>query len=131
MPAAAASRGRWSGRVITAVPVAFLVFDATLKLFHIPAVAQASQALGWPNHLNSALGLLILACLVLYLVPRTAVIGAVLLTGYLGGAVAVHLRVGDSLFGQTLFPTYVGVLLWSGLFLRDRRVRAAIGKVID
>jgi len=89
-------------------------------------VAEPSIQLGWPTHLNPVLGVLILGCLALYLWPRTAALGATLLTGYLGGAVAIHLRVGDPLGSHVLFPVYVGALFWAGLALRDARVRTLI-----
>jgi len=117
---------RWSGRVLTGIPVAFMLFDAAIKFAHIPEVAEASLQLGWPTHLNPVLGTLILGSLALYLWPRTAPLGATLLTGYLGGAVAIHLRVGDPLGSHVLFPVYVGALFWAGLALRDARVRALI-----
>jgi len=117
---------RWSGRVLTGIPVAFMLFDAAIKFAHIPEVAEASLQLGWPTHLNPVLGTLILGCLALHLWPRTAALGATLLTGYLGGAVAIHLRVGDPLGSHVLFPVYVGALFWAGLALRDARVRALI-----
>ena len=120
------SAARWSGRVLTGIPVAFMLFDATVKFTHIPAVAEASLKLGWPTHLNPLLGVVILGCLALYLSPRTAALGATLFTGYLGGAVAIHLRVGDPLATHTLFPVYVGALFWAGLVLRDGRVRALV-----
>jgi len=120
------SAARWSGRVLTGIPVAFMLFDATIKFAHIPEVAEASLKLGLPTHLNPVLGVLILACLALYLWPRTAALGATLLTGYLGGAVAIHLRVGDPLATHVLFPVYVGALFWAGLALRDARVRALV-----
>src|SRR5262249_2805282 len=120
------SIARWSGRVLTGIPVAFMLFDATIKFAHIPEVAEASLKLGWPTHLNPVLGLVILGCLALYLWPRTAALGATLLTGYLGGAVAIHLRVGDPLTTHVLFPVYVGALFWAGLALRDARVRALV-----
>ena len=124
--ARASSGVRWSGRVLTGIPVAFMLFDATIKFAHIPEVAEASLKLGWPTHLNPALGVIILGCLALYLWPRTAALGATLFTGYLGGAVAIHLRVGDPLASHILFPVYVGVLFWAGLALRDARVRALV-----
>ena len=120
------SAARWSGRVLTAIPVAFMLFDAAIKFAQIPEVAQASLQLGWPTHLNPVLGVIILGCLALYLSPRTAALGATLFTGYLGGAVAVHLRVGDPLASHVLFPVYVGALFWAGLVLRDARVRALV-----
>ena len=107
---------------MTAVPVLFLLFDAAIKLAGLP-VAEASERRGLPVHLSTGIALLLLGCLALYLVPRTAPLGAVLLTGYLGGAVLMHVPVGDPLFSHTLFPVYVGALLWAGLFLRDERVR--------
>lgn len=117
---------RWAGRILTAIPVAFLTFDAAIKFTHIQPVTETMATLGWPVGLAPVLGALLLACLALYLFPPTAALGAVLLTGYLGGAVATHVRVGNPLFSHILFPTYVGALLWAGLLLRDRRVRALI-----
>lgn len=117
---------RWSGRVLTGIPVAFMLFDAAIKFAHIPEVAEASLQLGWPTFLNPVLGVIILGCLALYLWPRTAALGATLFTGYLGGAVAIHLRVGDPLGSHVLFPVYVGALFWAGLVLRDARVRALL-----
>ena len=120
------SAGLWGGRVITGLPVSFMAFDAVIKLVHIPQVAEASAQLGWPDPLNSVLAVVILLCLALYLWPRTAVLGATLFTGYLGGAVAIHARVGDPLLTHTLFPVYVGGLLWVGLYLRDAGLRTLL-----
>ena len=120
----------WAGRVLSGLPVAFLIFDAALKLVHPAFVTEASAKIGWPDGVITPLGVVLLACVALYLVPRTAVLGAVLLTGYLGGAVATHLRVGDPLFSHTLFPVYFGVMLWGGLYLRDARVRAAVKREV-
>lgn len=117
------SRARWTGRALTGLTTAFLLFDAGIKLAGHPEVTKSSLALGLPVDLAPWLGVLTLACLALYLVPRTAVLGAVLFTGYLGGAVLTHLRVGDPLLTHTLFPVYIGALLWVGLYLRDDRVR--------
>ena len=117
-------RSVWSGRVLTALPVLFMVFDLGIKAVGHPAVAETSAKLGLPVSLAPICAALIAACLVLYLVPRTAVLGAVLMTGYLGGAVLVHARVGNPLLSHTLFPIYVGALFWVGLYLRDPRVRA-------
>ena len=108
------------------LPSLLLAFDVLGKLLRRPEVAEASVRLGLPVELGTTLGVLLGACLALYLVPRTAVLGAVLLTGYLGGAVAIHLRVGDPLASHTLFPVWVGALLWLGLGLRDARVRALV-----
>ena len=116
----------WSGRALTALPVAFMIFDATIKFVHPQVVTEASQRIGFPDSLNVALGVIVLIGLALYLVPRTAVLGAVLLTGYLGGAVAIHARIFDPLFSHTLFPVYVGAMFWAGLALRDVRVRQLI-----
>jgi hypothetical protein len=112
--------------VLTGIPVAFLLFDAAIKFTTIKPVSDAMTQLGWPVNLAAPLGALLLSCVILYLVPQTAVFGAVLLTGYLGGAVATHLRVGDPLFSHILFPTYVGAMIWGGLALRDTRVRALL-----
>jgi hypothetical protein len=122
-PVPATPSARWTGRVLSGLPVLFLVFDVAIKLIGHPAVAEASEHLGLPLDLAPRVAVILAACLALYLVPRTAVLGAVLLTGYLGGAVLVHLRVGDPLISHALFPVYVGTLLWAGLYLRDPRVR--------
>lgn len=119
-------RSRWTGRIVGGVPVLFLVFDAAMKLANIAPVREATERLGLPISANTGLGFLLLACVALYVTPRTAPLGAVLTTGYLGGAVAIHLRVGDPLATHTLFPVYVGALLWLGLALRDARVRSLL-----
>lgn len=116
----------WTGRVLTALPVLFLAFDSVIKLVKISAVTETFEKLGWSPDLARGIGMLELVCLVMYVVPRTAVVGAILLTGFLGGAIATHLRLGDPLFSHTLFPTYVGAMLWGGLYLRDARVKALI-----
>ena len=110
-------------RIVTGIPVLFLSFDALMKLANNHHVAEASVQLGLPPNLSVPLGLVLATCLVLYLLPRTAPLGAVLLTGYLGGAVLAHLRIGDPMISHTLFPVYVGVMVWTGLYLRDSRVR--------
>ena len=114
------------GVAISALPVLFLAFDAIIKLTNVPAVAEANASLGLPAHLAPGLAVLELVLLVLYLVPRTALVGAILWTGYLGGAIAIHLRVANPLFSHTLFPLYVALPLWAGLALRDARVRALV-----
>ena len=116
----------WIGRIMSGLPVLFLLFDAAIKIAHISAVTEGSARLGLPDDVNPALGVVLLASVVVYVVPRTAVLGAVLLTGYLGGAVAMHVRVTDPLASHVLFPVYVGVLLWGGLYLRDSRVRTVL-----
>lgn len=115
------------GRVVSALPVLFLAFDAVTKVVQIEPVVESFKELGVPVHLARGIGVLELVCLFFYLVPRTAPLGALLLTGYLGGAVATHVRVESPLLSHTLFPVYVGALLWLGLYLRDRRVRALLG----
>jgi hypothetical protein len=117
---------RWSGRILTAIAVLFLIFDFSIKLAHIRPVTDAFARLGIPDRLAVTIGTLELICLAMYLVPRTAVLGAVLLTGFLGGAIMLHVRVGDPLFSHILFPVYIGALLWVGLYLRDPRLRALV-----
>ncbi len=123
---ARAARGRWAGLLVTAVPVLFLIFDLSIKLAHAKPVTEAFARLGIPDGLAVTVGALELLCLALYLVPRTAVLGAVLLTGFLGGAIMLHLRIGDPLFSHILFPVYIGGLLWLGLYLRDPRVHTLL-----
>jgi hypothetical protein len=113
-----------SGRILSAIPVLFLVFDAAIKLAQIAPVTEAMLHLGYPVHLAPVIGLIELSCLALHLMPRTALPGLLLLTAFLGGAVASHLRVGDPLLTHVLFPVYVATMLWGGVFLRDARVRA-------
>jgi hypothetical protein len=112
--------------VLTGIPVAFLAFDAAIKLANPAFVTEASAKIGVPPELTVLLGVILGVCLALYLIPRTAPLGAVLLTGYLGGAILTHLRIGDPLISHTLFPIYVGALLWAGLYLRDDRVRRLV-----
>jgi DoxX-like family len=116
----------WAGRVISALPALFLLFDAVLKFIKPPQVVEGTLQLGYTESVILPLGIVLLACTVLYLIPRTSVLGAILLTGYLGGAIATHVRVGSPLFTHTLFPIYVGALVWGGLFLRDERLRSFI-----
>lgn len=115
----------WIGRIVSVLVTLFLLMDVAVKFIRPmpPQVAEAFQRIGYPPSLALPLGILLLACLVLYVIPRTAPLGATLLTGYLGGAVASHWRVGDPLWMYTLFPVYFGVLAWVGLALRDSRVR--------
>lgn len=119
-------RARWAGRIVSGVPAAFLLFDAALKLAKPPFVVEGTVRLGYPAGVIVPLGVVLLASTLLYLLPRTSALGAILLTGYLGGAVATHVRVGDPLASHVLFPVYVGVLLWVGLWLRDARLRAFV-----
>ncbi len=116
----------WAGRIVSALPVLFLLFDSVIKLMNIAPVTESFQKLGYRPSIAIGIGLLELACVVVYLIPRTSLHGAILLTGYLGGAIATHLRVGDPLFSHVLFPTYVAALLWTGLLLRNARLRALL-----
>jgi DoxX-like family len=106
--------------------VLFLLMDSALKFTSLPAVADSFRQLGYPVALAPVIGVLLLACLAVYLVPRTSVLGAILLTGYLGGAVATHVRVGNPLFSHVLFPVYVALVVWAGLYLREPRLRALV-----
>jgi hypothetical protein len=117
-----------TGRVLTGIAVLFLTFDAVMKIVMAPQAVEGTAQLGYPTHVLFALGLIQVLCLALYLIPRTAIVGAVLWTGYLGGAIATHVRVESPLFTHTLFPIYVAALLWGGLWLRDRRVHALISR---
>ena len=115
----------WTGRVVSGLAVAFLLFDASMKLVRLPIVVAATEQLGFPQSSILLLGGVLLACTAIYAVPRTAALGAVLLTGYLGGAVAAHVRVGNPAF-ETVFPVIVGSLIWGGLLLRDGHLRATL-----
>lgn len=124
-PSGAPSKAqRWTGRVLSGLAATFLFFDAAMKLVLIQPVIESSKQLGYPVHTMLGIGLTLLVCTLLYVIPRSAALGAVLLTGYLGGAIATHVRVEDPLFSHTLFPIYLATLIWGGLFLRDVRLRA-------
>lgn len=123
---AASARARWAGRVLSGLGVLFLVFDAAVKVLELPLAAEATTRLGYTASAVFGIGILEIVLLVIYLVPRTALVGAVLWTGYLGGAIATHVRVASPLFSHTLFPIYIAALLWAGLWLRDRRLRALV-----
>src|SRR4051794_7449072 len=125
-PAPASRKGLWAGRIITGVMSLFLVMDAAMKLLQPPAVVERVSEVGWTAGSLTGLGILMLVLLALYLIPKTAILGAVLWTGYLGGAVATHVRVGQPLFSAVLVPVYVGGLLWLGLWLRDEKLRAML-----
>jgi hypothetical protein len=117
-------RELWTGRAMSGTAVAFLVFDSLGKLFQVQPVVDETRQLGYPPEVVFSLGVTLLSCVLTYLVPRTSVLGAVLVTAYLGGAVATHVRVGSQLFSHVLFPAYVAALLWGGLLLRDAQLRA-------
>ncbi len=115
-----------AGRIITGIVVLFLLFDMTVKLMASPQALEASAKLGFNANQVFSIGLIEVVCLIVYLIPRTAPIGAILWTGYLGGAIVTNLRQGSPLFTHILFPTYVAAFIWGGLYLRDRRVRALL-----
>ncbi len=116
----------WVGRTVQAGVIIFLLFDVIIHALDIPVVVQSFAALGYSNGVAFPLAIVELACLILYIIPRTSVLGAILLTGYLGGAVASNLRVGYPLFTNVLFPVYFGIALWGALYLRDPRFRKFI-----
>jgi hypothetical protein len=126
--AAPSKARRWTGRVISTLVVLFLIMDIVFKFIRPipPQVMQSISQLGFQPNILPITGILLLVCTALYILPRTSVLGAVLLTGYLGGAVSVHLRVGNPLFGYILFPVYLGILLWAGLCLREPRLLALL-----
>jgi hypothetical protein len=112
----------WTGRVISALAVLFLLFDSLIKVFQLPPAIEATVQLGYQENLVLGIGLLELACLAIYVVPRTSIFGAILLTGYLGGAIATHVQNGSDMF-SLVFPALVGGLVWAGLYVRDRHLR--------
>jgi len=127
--AGVSTKALWTGRALSGFAVAFLLFDGIMKFFMDklpPEALEAGAALQWPIEKMPLVGTILLLCVLLYLIPRTAVLGAILLTGYLGGAVASHIRVDNPLFSHTLFPIYIAIFIWLGLYLRDRRVKQAI-----
>jgi hypothetical protein len=128
MEATAISKSRlWTGRIMSGFAILFLLFDAILKFVNPPEVAQTTvNELGYAEHHILVMGVLGLSVTLLYMIPRTSVFGAVLLTGYLGGAIATHVRVDNPLFSHILFPVYVGILVWGGIWLRDERSRALL-----
>jgi len=113
----------WAGIIVSALPALFLLVDAAGKLLKPEPVVSGTLELGYSENVIVPLGITLLISVILYAVPVTSVLGAILLTGYLGGAVATHVRVGNPLATHVLFPIYIGVLLWLGLYLRDMRIR--------
>jgi hypothetical protein len=116
----------WAGRILSGAVILFLLVDGGMKLVPINAVIDASREFHIPVELARTLGIITLACTILYAIPATSVLGAILLTAYMGGAVYTHLRIGSPLFSHTLFGVYLGVMSWGGLWLRDAAVRALI-----
>ena len=117
---------RRTGRILTGIAVAFLAFDLTFKFSGAKESIEATAQLGWAPHHLPIIGMIEIVCLILYIVPRTAPLGAILWTGYLGGAIATHLRIDNPLFSHILFPIYVAAFIWGGLYLRDARIRALL-----
>jgi hypothetical protein len=115
----------WAGRIISWLPALFLLVDGAMKLVKPAPVVEATVKLGYPESVLLGLGIILITCTILYLIPRTCVLGAILLTGYLGGAVATHVRVGEGWF-PVLFPVFFGILIWGGLYLREERLQTLI-----
>lgn len=112
----------WAGRIISAFCVLFLIFDSVIHLLNVPPVVQAFAQLGYSDALAVPLGIIELVCIALYVIPRTSILGAILMTAYLGGATAAQVRIG----GPWLFSVFIGVLIWAGLFLQDEDLRALV-----
>ena len=115
----------WTGRIISALIVLFMLFDGITKIMKVPQVMAATAQIQYPPNLIPLTGAIALICTILYAIPRTAILGALLLTGYLGGAVVIQLRVGNPVF-ETCFPIIFGILAWAGLYLREPQLRALI-----
>jgi hypothetical protein len=127
LPTSSISRGAlWTGRVMSGLVIAFLLIDGAMKLIPLQVVIDTSQQMAIPLDIIRTLGVLTLVGTLLYAWPRTSVLGAIILTGYLGGAIYAHFRLADPLFTHTLFGVYLGLLIWGGLYLRDPRVRALL-----
>ncbi len=121
------TRTYWIGWVLSGLAIAFLLMDATMKLMALPIVLETSAPLGFAGaDMARGLGIVLLVSTLLYAAPQTAVLGAILLTGYLGGAVATQVRVDSPLFSHVLFGVYLGIFIWGGLYLRDASVRALL-----
>ena len=116
----------YAGWGLSVIVIIFLAMDLTMKFMRLPIVLSTTEQLGWPTSSITALAVLLMIATVLYAFPKTSVLGAILLTGYLGGAVATHVRIGSPLFSHVLFGVYLGLFVWGGLYLRDVRVRSLI-----
>jgi hypothetical protein len=125
-PISPSKKSLWTGRILSGLMGAFLLFDAGIHLLKPAPVVEAFAKLNLPIRFAVTLGIVELLCVALYAIPATSILGAILLTGYLGGAVAIQMTSGNPFFGEVLFPVYVGVILWGGLYLRDERLRALI-----
>ena len=119
---------RWTGRVLSGVVILFLLFDGAMKLLPLQVVTETMDKIGYgaSDNLARGLGIITIVCTVLYAVPPTSILGAILLTGYLGGAIASHLRIDSPLFTHTLFGLYLGLMVWGGLWLRDGTLRSLL-----
>ncbi len=120
------NKSLWAGRIISGLVTAFMVFDGVIHLLKPAPVVEGFAKLGFPIRLAVPLGIIELVCVLFYVVPRTSILGAILLTDYLGGAVAIQLPTGNPFFGEVLFPVYIGVIVWGGIYLRDERLRTLI-----
>jgi hypothetical protein len=127
-PQAVPKPARLIGRILSGLVIAFLMLDGAIKLVPWPVVTETLDRMGYGSSetLARSLGIITIACTVLYAIPPTSILGAILLTGYLGGAMASHVRVGSPLFSHTLFGLYLGLMVWGGLWLRDRNLRDLI-----
>ena len=119
-------RALWAGWILSGIPILLLLMDAVGKFVKPEPVVTGTVALGYSESVILPLGIVLLICAILYAVPQTAVLGAILLTGYLGGAVATHVRIGNPVFTHMLFPVYLGIMIWLGLYLRDLRLRTLV-----
>jgi hypothetical protein len=117
---------RRTGFTLSALVILFMLMDATMKFMQLPVTLETSAQLGWPVTTIVPLGIVLLVCTAIYAFPPTSVFGAILLTGYLGGTVATHARIGNPIFSHMLFGVYLGIMLWAGLYLRDARLRLLI-----
>jgi hypothetical protein len=125
-PASLSKAAIWTGRIISGFVTAFMIFDGVIHILRPAPVVEAFAKLNFPLRFAVPLAVIELLALLLYVIPRTAILGAILLTAYYGGAVAIQLPTGNSLFGEILFPVYFGILLWAGIYLRDEKLRALI-----
>ena len=116
----------YAGWTLSVLVILFMIMDLTMKFMQLPIVLSTTEQLGWPTSSVTTLAVLLLIATALYAFPKTSVLGAILLTGYLGGAVATHVRIGSPLFSHVLFGVYLGLFVWGGLYLRDARIRALI-----
>jgi len=125
-PGSISGTALWSGGIISGLVTAFMIFDGVIHILRPAPVVQGFAQLGFPLRFAVPLGMVSLTCVALYVLPQTSILGAILLTGYLGGAVAIQLPTGNPFFGEVIFPVYIGVFVWGGIYLRDDRVRKLI-----